>query len=263
LWALPPERLANLASGELTATQSVRDAAQMALGVKREFLSPEDFGSEGAALDRLAASLAMLPDFSLQEIAIASGRGPIHRPQQPAEVAARPTRSRNRVLRVVVVAMILLLALEALAQAGVGVVSPIGAVVDQFDGEPNESEPDDLRSHVDPEATPSEEYEARVLAPPARGTSRVDSGARSKTKTKTELKSKNENHARGRLAHYAQGREQQRSQRRDGHGARTRKQRRLAERVERVVRETARSARGAVKSRPWRDGDRGRGGRSK
>jgi hypothetical protein len=227
LWDLPPDRLANLASGELTATQSVRDAAQMALGVKREFLSPEDFGSEGAALDRLAGSLAMLPDFSLQEIAIASGRGPIQHTPPSANVAARPTRSRNRVLRVVVVALLLLLALEALAQAGVGVVSPIGAVVDQFDGEPNEGEPDDLRSHVDPEATPSEEHETRALAAPARGTSRVDIVASSKTKTKLKLKSKNENHARGL--------EQQRPQRRDD----------------------------PVKSQRWHNEGRGRGGRSK
>jgi hypothetical protein len=261
LWDLPPERLANLASGELTATQSVRDAAQMALGVKREFLKPEDFGSEGAALDRLAANLAMLPDFSLQEISMASGRGTIHAAPRPTEVTARPRRSRTRIVRIVLVASILLLALEALAQAGVGIVSPIGVVVDQLGGESSPDEvPDNLRSRTDPEAARSTKYEPGVPSVSARDVSRVETKGHATTKAKT--KSKNENHARGRLAHYAQGREQHHAQGRDEQRrVRSKKQPPLASRVHRVVRHATRKAPRAVKSRPWPG--HGRGGRSK
>ncbi|MGH2808717.1 MAG: hypothetical protein ACRDKT_15745 [Actinomycetota bacterium] len=203
LWDLPPERLSELASGGSDTTQSVRDAAHMALGVKREFLDPAEFGSEEAALDRLAANLAMLPAFSLQEIGSASGRRPVSdAPPAPSFALEPKGRTRRRVLRLFVTVLVLLLALEALAQAGIPVPSPIGTVVDGIGGEPRSI---DKLNGRDARTIPHDFTIARVndegfLPLPAADIAKQRTAERVR-------KPKNENHAGGRRLHFAQGRD--------------------------------------------------------
>jgi hypothetical protein len=256
LWDLHPDRLHKLASGEVETTRSVRDAAQMALGAKREFLSPEDFGSQEAALERLGASLAMLPDFSLQEIAIASGHAPIRR-TAPTSTVVASTHSRHRILRVALIVLTLLLGLEALARAGISVPSPIGIVVDRLGGDPDPGEAlGGLRSRVDPE----------VDAPTSHSGALPDSAGavtRRSGNSRSDLKAKNDRHARGRELHFARGREQHKAQGREVNKAEgSERERPAGSRARRVVRRSVEKARAvAARQVDRRGGNRGRGWR--
>lgn len=264
LWDLAPEQLSALASGRAGASQGVRDAAHMALGVKREFLAPEEFGSEQAALDRLGANLAMLPDFSLQEIALACGRGPVRQMPRPTTVALEPKNpTRRRVLRVALVTLVLLLVLEALAMAGLPVPSPIGTVVENVGGEPRS-----LQAPGGPEAAVDDladatDYNGDFLPLPAADIAKQRTAV-------VVTKPKNENHARGRRLHFAQGRDSHKPSKDDKKTKKTKKTKASAtgrERPERpdlidkVTRAVARATNGTLRAqRPHRNGKgRGRG----
>lgn len=221
LWSMPTHRLEEMAAkGE----PAHRRAALTTLRVKAEFMTPEAFASERAAVTKVASSLAQDPEYTMDK-AIKQTGGKI---QPLAADRSRPPRRRMKTTTwVAITAGVLLLILDVLATAGVPVPTPIGDVIDRFTGTdespitpappPPGSKPGLVRepkfvSEVPPSGLPA--AVRPTTTPSARSSSEDrDAGAWAPNAERT----KNPNHANGRERNPASARELRRAGGRSAH----------------------------------------------
>ena len=133
LWDTPLPRLE-----ELRATgrpDPLKRAADTTLRIKAEFMTPDSFNVEGAAVNKLAAALRDDPGFTA-EVAkgVTGGAGLQARKGPPVRRTAAEKHSRSQTWRVAIwiiagTAAILLL-LEIIAIAGFDVANPIGNLIE-------------------------------------------------------------------------------------------------------------------------------------
>ena len=134
LWNTPMKKLYSMSQGE--ANDPMKRAADLTLRQKAEFMTPEAFSEERAALTKLTSALANDPLITMDAAlkisrTRGSGRGASSSPRPPLKGAPR-SRSWKVALWVSVIAATLLLAMDVLATAGVPVPSPIGVLIDRF-----------------------------------------------------------------------------------------------------------------------------------
>lgn len=151
LWNLPTSRLEEMAA---TGDHAHRRAALVTLRVKSEFMTPEAFASERAALTKVASSLSQDPEYTM-DMAIRQTGGKI---RSLATEEARPARRHlSPMTWFAITAGVLLLILDVLATAGVPVPTPIGDVIDRFTGTDE--------SPVSPAPPPADSKAGRVREP--------------------------------------------------------------------------------------------------
>ena len=135
LWDMPMARLEELrASGDPAA---LRRVAGDTLLVKAQFLTPDGLADERKALAILAASLQDDPEFSIDLALRVTGQNNPSRSRARAQaaVSARTRSHRWRpLLWTTLIAAAVLVALEVLAAAGVGVPHPISEVIERLTG---------------------------------------------------------------------------------------------------------------------------------
>lgn len=156
-------RLWNATFGELSdavADESlprpVRKAADVTLRMKGEFMLPDAPRTEQGGIAKLATALAAIPDLSLADlnrIDIAPKQAFQTPPVSSSFRAPAAVRKRSRkAFRVALLGAALLLALEALARAGVPVPS-VGGIVDRI-------QPDEPEGQVTPHETLEQAFDA-------------------------------------------------------------------------------------------------------
>ena len=203
LWDTPSQELYSLArTGE---PEAVRRAAEATLRLKAEFMTPEAFTHERAALTKLASALSEDPEFTVDLALRLSGKK-VSAPPPHAERIKWVTRRspRSVLLWVGILAGFFLLMLDVLATAGVPVPTPIGDLIDHFTGTdqpPLESAP---RPGSGPfgnavAAQPAFAAIATPLEETALGLTALSDRAESK-------KAKNPKHQNGKHENYAKGR---------------------------------------------------------
>ena len=135
LWDTPLPRLEEL---RLTGRpEALKRAAGTTLRIKGEFMTPDTFNIEGAAVNKLAAALREDPDFTVEvATGVLKGAGLQMPTRQPVRRTAAERRSRSQTWRVaiwIIAATALILGLlEILAVAGFDVTNPIGDLIDRL-----------------------------------------------------------------------------------------------------------------------------------
>ena len=202
-------RMWNATFAELSAAvadealpRPVRQAADVAVRMKGEFMLPDAPRTEQGAMAKLATALAEIPDLTaadLNRIEIAPKRT-FQTPPVSTSFRAAPVvrKQRNLGLKIVLLVAALLMALEALARAGVSVPS-VGGVVDRI-------RPDEPEVEVTPTGSLKDMFDGLGGGQRSVSTSALRS-ASTKAGASKATGDKNPNHANGRERNQANGRE--------------------------------------------------------
>ena len=132
LWNLPLQRLEALASE--AESPGRRRAAAATLRLKSDFMNPLEYGTERAAVTKLAAVLSEDPEFTM-DMALNTANLSRKRPVKvlvQSGVAGRSRRSTR--MWIAIIAGVVLLILDVLATAGAPVPTPIGDLIDLLTG---------------------------------------------------------------------------------------------------------------------------------
>ena len=202
LWDTPSQELYSLArTGD---PEAMRRAAEATLRLKAEFMTPEAFTHERAALTKLASALSDDPEFTI-DLALRLRGKKVSAPPPHAERIKWVTRRspRSVLLWIGIIAGVFLLILDVLATAGVPVPTPIGDLIDQFTGTdepPLKSAP---RLDSDPLTTAVAAGPSLVGAAPLEESA---FGLRALSERAGSTKTKNPQYQNGKRENYANGR---------------------------------------------------------
>jgi hypothetical protein len=224
LWDMSTGRLETMARDAKSAAE--RRAAALTLNLKRDLITPGEFGDERGSLTKLASSLLEDKQFTME---MALGLTP-KKAKRSAAVSVQSglalRKSRHTVMWIAITAGVILLVMDVLATAGLPVPTPIGEILDRVTGEdespvlpapmapgpergrgpvlgagtdanPGISDgsaraPDEGRRERKAAARPTKDDESEPIAPAASPTA--------------QALAKNPQHAQGKEAHQAQGR---------------------------------------------------------
>ena len=210
------ERLWEATYGELSAAiadeslpRPVREAANITVRIKGEFMLPDAPRTEQGAITKLSTELAAISDLDIDDlnlIEIVGKKPAFEAPPRQTAFRAPPVqqkRRRARPLRIVLLVIALLLVLEALARAGAPVPS-VGGIVDRLrpDDDPEvevtpgaQSLGQDIGARLDLVTRPEQARLAAAERDSFEATNQGTDGT------------KNPNHAKGRLRNQANGKE--------------------------------------------------------
>lgn len=133
LWDMSTGRLETMARDSKSAAE--RRAAALTLSLKREFVTPGEFGDERGSLTKLASSLLEDKQFTMEmalRLAPKKAKRSAAAVVQSGVVVRKP---RHAVMWVAITAGVILLVMDVLATAGVPVPTPIGEILDRVTGE--------------------------------------------------------------------------------------------------------------------------------
>lgn len=133
LWDMSTGRLETMARDSKSAAE--RRAATLTLNLKRDLITPGEFGDERGSLTKLASSLLEDKQFTME---MALGLTP-KKAKRSAAVSVQSgltyRKPRHAVMWVAITAGVILLVMDVLATAGVPVPTPIGEILDRVTGE--------------------------------------------------------------------------------------------------------------------------------
>ncbi len=212
------QRLWDATYGELSAAiadeslpRPVRQAANVTVRVKGEFMLPDAPRTEQGAIAKLSTELAAIQGLAIDElnlIGVATKQPAFEAPPRQSVFRAPPLqrkRKRPATLRIVLLVAALLLVLEALARAGAPVPS-VGGIVDRLGPD------DDPEVEVTPRAQGiGDNFDARPdpmrFMEPARLAAAARHALGVTAQTIGSGKTKHANYANGRLRNQANGKE--------------------------------------------------------
>ena len=243
LWNTPMKKLYAMSQGD--PNDPTKRAADLTLRQKAEFMTPEAFSEERAALTKLTNAMANDPlitmDAALQLSRTLGARRTGSSPQRTPLKGAPRSRPWKIALWVSVIAATLLLAMDVLATAGVPVPSPIGVLIDRFSSDnPPYLPPEPMREPGGHGPSVPISGDGVVFDPvtDARAVSSRSSirGAEASGREETQRdEDKNVHHADGRDLHRAAGRDAHQAQGRDANQAKGKERHYAAGRNDRPI----------------------------
>jgi hypothetical protein len=234
LWDMSTGRLETMARDSKSAAE--RRAAALTLNLKRDLITPGEFGDERGSLTKLASALLEDKQFTMEMALRLTPKKAKRSAAVVAQSGLAHRKPRHAVMWIAITAGVILLVMDVLATAGVRVPTPIGEILDRVTGEdeapvlpaPQAPRPDRDRRAVVGEGT---DAIPEMKESSARGDDENSSGTKAATRPAEEESEpivpattptastlgKHPHHAQGKDAHQAQGKEAHQAQGRAEH----------------------------------------------